>query len=169
MPSSGKRIKKQHPLSWVVEPLIEDPSYLEKPIFGCQAYYLHGRLALVLASGKEPWDGLLIPTEKQFHDSIKKDFNGVIQHPVLKKWLYVWSDGRFWNSSFWYCWGSEDEWPEVWGRTEGKGFSEKEVGFLKSNEMSLRERQKNSPYSRHKICSTITSAPLKFETKSFLR
>jgi hypothetical protein len=32
---------------------------------------------------------LLIPTEKQFHDSIKKDFNGVVQHPVLKKWLYL--------------------------------------------------------------------------------
>ena len=89
MPSSGKRNKKQHPLSWVVEPLIEEPNYLEKPMFGCQAYYLHGRLALVLASGKEPWDGLLIPTEKQFHDSIKKDFIGVIQHPVLKKWLYL--------------------------------------------------------------------------------
>jgi hypothetical protein len=32
---------------------------------------------------------LLIPTEKQFHNSIKKDFNGVVQHPILKKWLYL--------------------------------------------------------------------------------
>jgi len=89
MPSSRKRIKKQHPLSWVVEPLIEEPSYLEKPMFGCQAHYLHGRLALVLASKEEPWNGLLIPTEHQFHNSIKKDFNGVVQHPVLEKWLYL--------------------------------------------------------------------------------
>jgi hypothetical protein len=89
MPSSKKRIKKQHPLSWVVEPLIEEPSYLEKPMFGCQACYLYGRLGLVLASKEEPWNGLLIPTEKQFHYSIKKDFNGVVQHPILKKWLYL--------------------------------------------------------------------------------
>jgi len=68
---------------------MEEPSYLEKPMFGCLAVYLHGRLMLVLASGEEPWNGLLIPTEHQFHNSIKKDFNGVVQHPVLKKWLYL--------------------------------------------------------------------------------
>jgi len=37
----------------------------------------------------KPWNGLLIPTEKEFHDSIRKDFKGVVQHPVLKKWLYL--------------------------------------------------------------------------------
>jgi len=89
MPSSRKRIRKQHPLLWVVESLMEEPSYLEKPMFGCQAYYLHGRLALVLASKEEPWNGLLIPTDKQFHNAIMNDFNGVVQHPVLKKWLYL--------------------------------------------------------------------------------
>ena len=68
---------------------MEEPSYLEKPMFGCLAIYIHGRLMLVLASGEEPWDGLLIPTEHQCHNSIKKDFNGVVQHPVLKKWLYL--------------------------------------------------------------------------------
>lgn len=68
---------------------MEEPSYLEKPMFGCQACYLHGRLALVLADGDEPWNGLLIPTEKQFHDSIIQDFKDVVQHSVLKKWLYL--------------------------------------------------------------------------------
>jgi hypothetical protein len=89
MPSSRKRIKKQHPLLWVVESLMEEPSYLEKPMFGCLAIYLHGRLMLVLASGEEPWDGLLIPTEHQFHDAILKEFSDVVQHSVLKKWLYL--------------------------------------------------------------------------------
>ena len=89
MPSSGKKIRRQHPLQWLVEPLMEEASYLEKPMFGCQACYLHGRLALVLAEGDEPWDGVLIPTEKDFHDSVKKDFKDVVQHPVLKKWLYL--------------------------------------------------------------------------------
>ncbi|MEW6715023.1 MAG: hypothetical protein AB1306_08045 [Nitrospirota bacterium] len=68
---------------------MDEPSYLEKPMFGCQACYLHGCLKLVLASKGKPWNGLLIPTEKEFHDSIRKDFKGVVQHPVLKKWLYL--------------------------------------------------------------------------------
>jgi len=89
MSSSRKRIKKQHPLQWLVEPLTGETSYLEKPMFGCQACYLHGRLTLVLADGDEPWNGLLVPTEKDFHDSLIKDFKDVVQHPVLKKWLYV--------------------------------------------------------------------------------
>ena len=58
-------------------------------MFGCLAIYLYGRLMLVLASGEEPWNGLLIPTEHQFHDAIVKEFNDVVQHPVLKKWLYL--------------------------------------------------------------------------------
>ena len=89
MPSSRKKIKKHHPLLWVVEPLMEEPSYLEKSMFGCLAIYLHGRLMLVLASGEEPWDGLLIPTEHRFHDTIQKEFSDVVQHSVLKKWLYL--------------------------------------------------------------------------------
>lgn len=89
MPSSKKKTKKQHPLRWLFEPLMEEPSYLEKPMFGCLACYLHGRLMLVLASGEEPWNGILIPTEHQFHEGIRQDFNDVVQHPVLKKWLYL--------------------------------------------------------------------------------
>ena len=89
MPSARKSIKKQHPLLWVVESLMEEPSYLEKPMFGCLAIYLHGRLMLALTSGEEPWNGLLIPTEHQFHDAILKEFMDVVQHSVLKKWLYL--------------------------------------------------------------------------------
>lgn len=89
MPSSRKKKPKTHPLLWVIEPLMEEPSYLEKPMFGCLAVYLHGRLMLALASGEEPWNGLLIPTEHQFHDSIREEFKNVVQHSVLKKWLYL--------------------------------------------------------------------------------
>jgi len=89
MASSPKKKRKTNPLEWVVEPLMAEPSYLEKPMFGCQACYLHGRLVLALTSGAEPWNGLLIPTDHPFHDSIRKAFKGVIQHPVLKKWLYL--------------------------------------------------------------------------------
>ena len=73
----------------MLNPLMEEPSYLAKPMFGCLAIYLHGRLMLVLASGEEPWNGLLIPTEHQFHDALVKEFGDVVQHSVLKKWLYL--------------------------------------------------------------------------------
>jgi hypothetical protein len=32
---------------------------------------------------------ILIPTEHQFHDAILKEFRDVVQHSVLKKWLYL--------------------------------------------------------------------------------
>ena len=54
-------------------------------MFGCLAVYLHGRQS----SGEEPWNGLLVPTAHQFHDSIRRDYHDIVQHPVLKKWLYL--------------------------------------------------------------------------------
>src|SRR6202142_504823 len=81
--------KKVQPLRWVIESLEEERSYLEKSMFGCLGVYLHGRLSLLLTSGEEPWNGLLIPTDHQFHDSIRRDYQNVFQHPVLKKWLYL--------------------------------------------------------------------------------
>jgi len=78
MASQIEKKPKHHSLLWVVESLEEEPSYLEKPMFGCLAVYLHGRLMLVLASGEEPWNGLLIPTDHQFHDSILKEFQDVV-------------------------------------------------------------------------------------------
>jgi hypothetical protein len=89
MTSVSKKRKKQHPLHWVTESMMEEPSYLEKPMFGCLAIYLNGRLSLLLSSGAEPWNGLLIPTDQPFHDSIRHDFSDIVQHPVLKKWLYL--------------------------------------------------------------------------------
>ena len=81
--------KKEQPLRWVIESLEDERSYLEKSMFGCLAVYLHGRLSLLLSSGEEPWNGLLIPTDHQFHDSIRQDYQNVLQHPVLKKGLYL--------------------------------------------------------------------------------
>ena len=89
MESPSKRRKKEQPLRCVIEPMLEEPSYLEKSMFGCVACYVHGRLSLLLSSGEEPWNGLLIPTDHQFHDSILRDYQNIVQHPVLKKWLYL--------------------------------------------------------------------------------
>ncbi len=89
MAYTAKKKKPQNPFLWVVESIMEEPSYIDKAMFGCRAIYLHGRLVLLLTSGAEPWNGLLIPTDHQFHESIKQDFINVVQHPVLKKWLYL--------------------------------------------------------------------------------
>lgn len=79
-----------HPFHWVVEPLSEEPSYIEKAMFGCMGCYLHGRLVLVLAARRrEPWNGLLLPTERRHHQSLRRDHMNLLVHPILKKWLYL--------------------------------------------------------------------------------
>jgi len=84
------RFFKPHPLRWVVEPLQDEPSYLEKEMFGCRGCYLRGRLVLVLASrGKEPWKGLLVPTEKEHHGALQDELPRLGVHPMLEKWLYL--------------------------------------------------------------------------------
>jgi hypothetical protein len=32
---------------------------------------------------------LLIPTDHEFHEAIRQEFENVVQHPVLRKWLYL--------------------------------------------------------------------------------
>lgn len=82
--------KKASPFDWVIEPFCEEPSYIEKQMFGCKACYLHGRLKLVLASSDDAdWNGLLIPTDKENHKSLREDFGSLKVHPILKKWLYL--------------------------------------------------------------------------------
>ncbi len=83
------RVFKPHPLRWIVESLEEEPSYFEKAMFGARGCYLHGRLVLVLAARKEPWRGLLIPTEKRNHGSLQAELPGLMVHKVLAKWLYL--------------------------------------------------------------------------------
>ena len=74
----------------MVEPLAEEPSYIEKAMFGCKGCYLHGRLVLVLAArGNKPWNGLLLPTERKHQPTLRRDHKQLISHPVLKKWLYL--------------------------------------------------------------------------------
>ena len=81
---------KPHPLDWVVEELRDQPSYLEKPMFGCRACYLMGELKLVLASAdEEPWNGVLVATSKEHHESLRREIAALAPHPVLGKWLYL--------------------------------------------------------------------------------
>ena len=86
---SKPKPKPRHPLQWVFELLEEEPSFFQKHMFGCQAAYVFGRLALVVAAKQEPWNGLLVCTSHEFHSPLRIEFPGLEPHPVLPKWLYL--------------------------------------------------------------------------------
>jgi hypothetical protein len=85
-------VRRQFLYRFLLEPLLEDPSAVEKPMFGCLAVYAHERLKVVLAEGDAPWNGLLVPTEHEFHAALRSEFPELVAHPVLKKWLYLRED-----------------------------------------------------------------------------
>ncbi len=82
-------VKILHPLAWVIEPLAGEPSLVVRPMFGCRAVYLRGRMVLCLAAKAEPWRGVLVPTERAHHAALIADRPALRPHPVLPKWLYL--------------------------------------------------------------------------------
>jgi hypothetical protein len=83
------------PFEWLVEPLTDDPSFLVRPMFGVHACYLRGRMVIVLCGRREePWHGLLVPTMREHHASLQKEFPALAPHEVLGKWLYLSASGN---------------------------------------------------------------------------
>jgi hypothetical protein len=80
---------RTHRLQWVLEPIANHPSFFQRPMFGCVATYLFGKLMLVLAAKEEPWDGILICTSREFHGPLTIEYSDLQPHPVLGKWLYL--------------------------------------------------------------------------------
>jgi hypothetical protein len=83
------RTKKLHPLEWLFEPLEGELTFVRRKMFGCEAAYLDGKLVLVLAAGEEPWNGVMIPTEREFHSSVIQEWPSLRSHKILGKWLYL--------------------------------------------------------------------------------
>ncbi|MFT3830228.1 MAG: hypothetical protein QM691_11055 [Opitutaceae bacterium] len=81
--------KQPHPLLWLAEPLRENPSYLDKSMFGGRAVHFDGRFVLFLVWKDEPWRGVLVPTEREHQPSLIAEFPLLAPHPVLPKWLYL--------------------------------------------------------------------------------
>lgn len=96
-----KRPAKEFATAWLFEAFDRDPTYCQKRMFGCLAAYVRGQMVMVLAEdpgeksyrgrdyGFDLWDGVMFPTERAFHESLMKDFPGLVPHPVLGKWLYL--------------------------------------------------------------------------------
>jgi len=76
-------------LSWISESFAEEPSFIERAMFGCRVCYVHGRLMLVLAEGEEPWNGVMVCTAREHHAELIREFPRLVSHPVLGKWLYL--------------------------------------------------------------------------------
>ncbi len=74
---------------WILAILRKDPGLVEKPMFGCRAAWLRGKIVAVLADGKSPWNGFLVPTERAHHEGLMKRWPELRPHPVLGKWLWI--------------------------------------------------------------------------------
>ncbi|MEM5438568.1 hypothetical protein [Paraburkholderia diazotrophica] len=81
--------KRENPLLWIFEPLEQDPGYSRERFFNMQAAWLDGLLYLAVASGEEPWNGLLVCTSHDRQAGLLNEYPALVPHPVLGKWLYV--------------------------------------------------------------------------------
>jgi len=80
----------------------DHPDFLCKKMFGGLSCYLDGLMVACLVEGDFDdrhwkgvdhgfpiWRGLLLPTDYDHHKSLLKALPGTMNHPVLKKWLYL--------------------------------------------------------------------------------
>lgn len=84
-----RKARREHPLQWLVEPLLAEPTFALKAWFGGRTVTLHGRHHLVLMCQGEPWQGVLVCTEHAHHASLQAEIPSLMPHPVLGKWLYL--------------------------------------------------------------------------------
>jgi hypothetical protein len=77
------------PWAGLLEPALAARPLRARRMFGCLAYYDAERLVWVSAARREPWHGILIPTERAHHAALRARLPGLRAHPVLGKWLYA--------------------------------------------------------------------------------
>jgi hypothetical protein len=84
--SRGKPVNR---FLWLTEPLADNPTFVDRPMFGGRAIYFDGRMVLYLAPKREPWRGVLVTCERDHHASILAQFPALKPHKILPKWLYL--------------------------------------------------------------------------------
>jgi hypothetical protein len=92
---------KAFDLIYLLEPIHNYDSFYTKPMFGGLAVYFNGLMVLILMEDNQTrqcrekkypfpiWNGLLIPTDRCHHKSLRDCFSSLIEHPVLGKWLFL--------------------------------------------------------------------------------
>lgn len=82
-----------------------------KKMFGGLAIYSGTRLMLILMESPSDysykdkksdfpiWDGVLVATDHKKHPALKRLVRGLINHPVLPKWLYLQKSCESWEAS----------------------------------------------------------------------
>lgn len=83
------KVGKTHPHQWLWEPLEADAGFALAPMFGGKAVYLDGKLMLFFIAKSEPWNGMLVCTDRAHHPALLAEFPSLSPHPVLPKWLYL--------------------------------------------------------------------------------
>jgi hypothetical protein len=83
---------------WIVHAFDGHSSFFTKRMFGGLAVYLFGRQMMVLVeptrTGRWTWHGVLVCTDHAHQPSIITEFPQLAPHEVLKKWLYIESSNR---------------------------------------------------------------------------
>jgi hypothetical protein len=85
----AKATKVEHPLEWLAEPLLSEPTFVLKSWFGGRSIMLDGSHQLFLSTKGEPWQGVLVCTFHEHQESLRAEFPALVQHPILGKWLYL--------------------------------------------------------------------------------
>ena len=84
-----RAVRPPHPLEWLAEPLLDEPTFVLKSWFGGRTIMLHGLHHLFLTTQGEPWQGVLVCTFHEHQTSLIAEFPALRPHPVLGKWLYL--------------------------------------------------------------------------------
>jgi hypothetical protein len=88
---------------WILEAFTGRPTFFTKRMFGGLAAYLHERQMLVLVeptqTGRWKWHGVLVCTDHEYQASIRSDFPALTPHHILRKWLYIDSTHRDFEST----------------------------------------------------------------------
>ena len=93
--------KKQFSLEYFCEPLMENPSYFSKRMFGGLAIYCNDLMVFVITESPgenewkgqafdfDLWNGVLVCTSREHHQQLRHKFGELVSHPILGKWLYI--------------------------------------------------------------------------------
>lgn len=88
---------------WILDAFAGRPTFFTKRMFGGLAAYLHERQMLVLVeptkTGRWKWHGVLVCTGFEHHASIRADFPALEPHRALRKWMYIDSKHRNFEST----------------------------------------------------------------------